>query len=242
MPRACIGKRRRFRRKLRGNAVSYRRCHVASTAASAVSLGPTAPSSHRSLLLQSKVGQAESAVRFHHPLRKTPLFFEFSLCLSRACLGKMMIYIYKWRKKWRFPHHNMQPALARSMHLFVAEPSSEHALSNHPHPPIDAGRHQHPAATQQHPGGTTQQAGGRRQLAAGPNATFARHGRDCMMRRALRDPMLVQGRSGNCCCCCCCCCCCGCCCCMLRAACYRRSHLIRSVEVRFSIRLLPTGE
>ena len=67
----------------------------------------------------------------------------------------------------------MQPALARSMHLFVAEPSSEHALSNHPHPPIDAGRHQHPAATQQHPGGTTQQAGGRRQLAAGPNATFA---------------------------------------------------------------------
>jgi hypothetical protein len=29
-------------------------------------------------------------------------FFEFSLCLSRACLGKMIIYIYKWRKKRRF--------------------------------------------------------------------------------------------------------------------------------------------
>jgi hypothetical protein len=29
-------------------------------------------------------------------------FFEFSLCLSRACLGKMMIFIYKWRKKCRF--------------------------------------------------------------------------------------------------------------------------------------------
>jgi hypothetical protein len=31
-------------------------------------------------------------------------FFEFSLCLSRACLGKTIHFIYKWRKKWRFPH------------------------------------------------------------------------------------------------------------------------------------------
>ena len=31
-------------------------------------------------------------------------FFEFSLCLSRACLGKMFVFIYKWRKKWRFSH------------------------------------------------------------------------------------------------------------------------------------------
>jgi hypothetical protein len=30
------------------------------------------------------------------------LFFEFSLCLSRACLGKMIIFSIKWRKKWRF--------------------------------------------------------------------------------------------------------------------------------------------
>jgi hypothetical protein len=29
-------------------------------------------------------------------------FFEFSLCLSRACLGKIMHFIYKWRKKCRF--------------------------------------------------------------------------------------------------------------------------------------------
>jgi hypothetical protein len=29
-------------------------------------------------------------------------FFEFSLCLSRACLGKMFVFIYKWRKKDRF--------------------------------------------------------------------------------------------------------------------------------------------
>ena len=27
------------------------------------------------------------------------LFFEFSLCLSRACLGKMINFIYKWLKK-----------------------------------------------------------------------------------------------------------------------------------------------
>jgi hypothetical protein len=32
-------------------------------------------------------------------LRKRHSFFEFSLCLSRACLGKMIVYIiYKWRK------------------------------------------------------------------------------------------------------------------------------------------------
>jgi hypothetical protein len=26
------------------------------------------------------------------------IFFEFSLCLSRACLGKMIVFIYKWLK------------------------------------------------------------------------------------------------------------------------------------------------
>jgi hypothetical protein len=31
-------------------------------------------------------------------------FFEFSLCLSRACLGKMTIFIHKWRKRTRFPY------------------------------------------------------------------------------------------------------------------------------------------
>ena len=29
-------------------------------------------------------------------------FFEFFLCLSRACLGKIIIFIYKWLKKTRF--------------------------------------------------------------------------------------------------------------------------------------------
>ena len=32
----------------------------------------------------------------------TPFSFEFSLYLSRACLGKIMHFIYKWRNKWRF--------------------------------------------------------------------------------------------------------------------------------------------
>jgi hypothetical protein len=31
-------------------------------------------------------------------VRKTASFLEFSLCLSRACLGKMMHFIYKWLK------------------------------------------------------------------------------------------------------------------------------------------------
>jgi hypothetical protein len=32
-------------------------------------------------------------------LRKTPLFNEYSLCLSRACLGKMLVFIFKLRKQ-----------------------------------------------------------------------------------------------------------------------------------------------
>ena len=31
-------------------------------------------------------------------VRKTASFFEFSLCLFRACLGKMIVFIYKWRQ------------------------------------------------------------------------------------------------------------------------------------------------
>jgi hypothetical protein len=31
-------------------------------------------------------------------VRKTASFFEFFLCLSRACLGKMIVLIYKWLK------------------------------------------------------------------------------------------------------------------------------------------------
>jgi hypothetical protein len=32
------------------------------------------------------------------PGTKNGIFLEFSLCLSRACLGKMIIFIYKWLK------------------------------------------------------------------------------------------------------------------------------------------------
>eukprot|EP01046_Picozoa_sp_COSAG06_P009441 COSAG06_NODE_494_length_15057_cov_7.707782_8_plen_66_part_00 len=35
-------------------------------------------------------------------LRENGTFFEFSLCLSRACLGKIMHGIHKWLKKCRF--------------------------------------------------------------------------------------------------------------------------------------------
>jgi hypothetical protein len=38
----------------------------------------------------------------HHPLlRKNATPFEFSLCLSGACLGKMIVFIYKWRRHRR---------------------------------------------------------------------------------------------------------------------------------------------
>ena len=36
------------------------------------------------------------------PFDKTASIFEFSLCLSLACLGKIIIFICKWRKKTVF--------------------------------------------------------------------------------------------------------------------------------------------
>ena len=50
-------------------------------------------------------------------LRENGTSFEFSLCLSRACLGKIMHFIYKWRKKCRFltrAPFNDQAALSRT--------------------------------------------------------------------------------------------------------------------------------
>jgi hypothetical protein len=33
---------------------------------------------------------------------QTASLYEFPLCLSRACLGKIMHFTYKWLKKCRF--------------------------------------------------------------------------------------------------------------------------------------------
>ena len=38
------------------------------------------------------------------------LFLEFSLCLSRACLGKMIVFRYKWLKKTDPSHYLCDPA------------------------------------------------------------------------------------------------------------------------------------
>jgi hypothetical protein len=35
-------------------------------------------------------------------VRKTRLFFEFFLYLSRACLGKMIVFMYTWLSKMAF--------------------------------------------------------------------------------------------------------------------------------------------
>jgi hypothetical protein len=42
-------------------------------------------------------------------LQQNGPFFEFFLCLSRACLGKMFIFIYKWLKKDRFVTSPLAP-------------------------------------------------------------------------------------------------------------------------------------
>ena len=38
------------------------------------------------------------------------ILFECSLCLSRVCLGRLIIFIYKWRKKWFFLTVNPTPS------------------------------------------------------------------------------------------------------------------------------------
>ena len=38
----------------------------------------------------------------NRPAPIIPAFFEFSLCLSRACLGKISIFIYKWPQRTVF--------------------------------------------------------------------------------------------------------------------------------------------
>ena len=72
----------------------------------------------RCLLPHGLFGGAHPAVRCHVTLEtaaceKRHSFFEFSLCLSRACLGKMFSFIYKWRKKWRFSHRTSRCCRAR---------------------------------------------------------------------------------------------------------------------------------
>jgi hypothetical protein len=61
-------------------------------------------------------------------LRENGTFFEFSLCLSRACLGKIMHFIYKWRKSAVFlpplphPYQQRWPPPQRD------DPSARHPL------------------------------------------------------------------------------------------------------------------
>jgi hypothetical protein len=53
------------------------------------------------------VPQARSRKSHRRSVRKAASSFEFSLCLSRACLGKMIVCIYKWLKNAvfrRLPH------------------------------------------------------------------------------------------------------------------------------------------
>ena len=52
--------------------------------------------------------------------------FECSLCLSRACPGKMTIFSIKWRKRYAFPYHSSDvlsfPAGGNSICATVARP------------------------------------------------------------------------------------------------------------------------
>jgi hypothetical protein len=54
--------------------------------------------------LSSMSRQSPSAACSRSSLRKTHLFSQLFQCLSRACLGQMFVFIYKWLRKWGFSH------------------------------------------------------------------------------------------------------------------------------------------
>jgi len=61
------------------------------------------PGSHKSNfpMPQELSYMEEMTDMIHNPsaeVRENGFFCEFSLCLSRACLGKMIIFMYKWLK------------------------------------------------------------------------------------------------------------------------------------------------
>eukprot|EP01046_Picozoa_sp_COSAG06_P039393 COSAG06_NODE_4648_length_4068_cov_2.547493_2_plen_100_part_00 len=57
------------------------------------------------------------------PCKKTALYFEFSLCLPRACLGKMIIFILKSGQKVPFSHlllrQSHPPAALGSVNIII---------------------------------------------------------------------------------------------------------------------------
>ena len=57
---------------------------------------------------------------------KTVSFLEFSLCLSRACLGKTIVYIYKWLKNAVFGTIRTAP---------IKLPTYAHTKRTHEAPP-----------------------------------------------------------------------------------------------------------
>jgi hypothetical protein len=65
-------------------------------------------------------------------LRKTPLLFEIFLCLSRACLDKIIVFMYKWRKKWRLSYRSPLALVLRRSH-----PRTGHARCLHNRAPCD---------------------------------------------------------------------------------------------------------
>jgi hypothetical protein len=75
-------------------------------------------------------------------LEKTAGVFWFSLCLSRACLGKMIVFIYKWLKYrfyiqmasvfW-FPHRQSDGCFARWLGSADVQPPA--SLAHAPAPP-----------------------------------------------------------------------------------------------------------
>jgi hypothetical protein len=69
---------------------------------------------------------------FDHGVRtpeKTVVVFEFSLCLSRACLGKMFVFIFKWLKHAVFSHNSHSFRCARACGARSQRRGKGHAIN-----------------------------------------------------------------------------------------------------------------
>ena len=58
------------------------------------------------------------------PLRKTRLCFDFFLCLSRACLGKVSVFSIKMAQETRFPHRDVTDIVTRGAVGVVKQPAA----------------------------------------------------------------------------------------------------------------------
>ena len=105
MSRACLDKYSVASKKWRKKALSHLSLDPITVA---VTLLPSAEVCQSVVLYGAGVSGVQRpcpplpSTQYQGSRPKETYFFEFSLGLSRACLGKKIVFMYKWRKKYVF--------------------------------------------------------------------------------------------------------------------------------------------